>query len=388
VRRFRKHFLFAAGSLAILLLLLPVPSPGQLTAVTATVVDPNGIPYAGAQLKAQLVLSGVSVTGQPTVTVSSQAQCTSGGFGTAPCQVPFQGTVGPVTLDGGGNIPGGGINLQTNSLVTPSGTQWLVTVFSTGVPPPFGTGPHTFSVTVTISGASQSLSTTLNAAAPALTIAGSSVTGNPASLIGTAPSTGSAVETVVNSQATLATGDILQQFQIAGTAFLNIQKAGATNISIQPPSGFTLTLSSGGNSLVISNGSSTIFSVAGGFGTLSAVNIGASNPGTANFTTVSIGGALADSNTAPTISSGFGTSPSIGWANGTANFEVVIGTGGSSSSGVLTMPTAAHGWACTVADIGTGTTTHQTGSSTTSVTLTGAAAWTASSDLIVGCRAG
>ena len=51
------------------------------------------------------------------------------------------------------------------------------------------------------------------------------------------------------------------------------------------------------------------------------------------------------SQTAPTIASGFCTSPTIAASNGTATFEIHIGTGCAASSGVLTMP-AANGWAC------------------------------------------
>lgn len=47
--------------------------------------------------------------------------------------------------------------------------------------------------------------------------------------------------------------------------------------------------------------------------------------------------------TAPSISSGFGTSASIASSNGTATFRVNTGTTGA-SSGVIGMPTAANGW--------------------------------------------
>lgn len=53
---------------------------------------------------------------------------------------------------------------------------------------------------------------------------------------------------------------------------------------------------------------------------------------------------------APTISSGFGTAPSIADNNGTAVFTVNVGTGGSASSGVIGLPTATKGWHCLVND--------------------------------------
>lgn len=140
----------------------------QLTTVSGTVTDPNNIPYAGGQLKVQLVAAaGGAVTGQPTVTVSNQAQCVSGGFGSSPCQVPFQGTVGSFQLSPTGTFT---VNLQDNTLVTPAGTQWLFTVtIAPGVPPPLGFGPQTCIAQLTISGPTQSVSAAVSAVCPALT---------------------------------------------------------------------------------------------------------------------------------------------------------------------------------------------------------------------------
>jgi hypothetical protein len=97
--------------------------------------------------------------------------------------------------------------------------------------------------------------------------------------------------------------------------------------------------------------------------------------------------------TAPTIASGFGTSPSITVSNGTAVILVNVGTGGTASSGVITLPAAANGWACFVENI-TAHAAHraddtvQTASTTTSITIenqtksTGAAVAWAASDII------
>jgi hypothetical protein len=78
--------------------------------------------------------------------------------------------------------------------------------------------------------------------------------------------------------------------------------------------------------------------------------------------------------TAPTISSGFGTSPSVVHYNGTAVFTVNVGTGGTASSGVIGLPTAANGWAVHCDDVTMQSTsvfiTKQTASSTTSATIT------------------
>jgi hypothetical protein len=160
--------------LAFLILVVSValPAAAQTTLVTGTVTDSNGIPYAGATLKAQLVTTaGSPVTGTPTVTVTGSLRCIQAGFGSSPCQVPFLGTVGPITLDSGGNIPGGGINLQDDALVTPASTQWLFSVTSQGSPPPLGTGPQSCTAQITITGASQIVTASFSAC-PALSKSG------------------------------------------------------------------------------------------------------------------------------------------------------------------------------------------------------------------------
>lgn len=92
-------------------------------------------------------------------------------------------------------------------------------------------------------------------------------------------------------------------------------------------------------------------------------------------------------NTAPTVSSGFGTNPSIAANNGTGAFTINVGTGGSASSGVIGLPTATTGWVVNCTDLTTPgvNQTKQTAVSTTSATVTNyntttgmAAAWTAS----------
>lgn len=101
--------------------------------------------------------------------------------------------------------------------------------------------------------------------------------------------------------------------------------------------------------------------------------------------------------TAPTIASGFGTSPSISGSNGTAAFQVTVGTGGTASTGVITMPAANAGWSCSAADVTTASTsvylTKQTASTTTSITITNyntagtATAWVAGDKINLSCMA-
>lgn len=138
--------------------------------------------------------------------------------------------------------------------------------------------------------------------------------------------------------------------------------------------------------------------VSGGVSTAPAYS---ASPVVTNLTTGTVkmtGGVLLCSATAPTISSGFGTSPAIPANNGTCAFTVNVGTGGTASAGVVGLPTATTGWVCTVTNR-TGVNanrgdqhTVQTASATTTATFqnqtisTGAAlAWTASDVLSVSC---
>lgn len=137
-----------------------------ITNVTGTVTDPNGIPYSNARMTVTLSIPGA------TVQVTNQQTCQSGGFGSQPCYIPISTTIGPLTLDATGSFAlaiysNSGIYTLQGGVVT---TQWNFAItISPGVLPPWGTGPQSFSVPITVSGASQSVSATLSAAAPALT---------------------------------------------------------------------------------------------------------------------------------------------------------------------------------------------------------------------------
>lgn len=132
------------------------------TTVTAHVVDPNNINYAGARLVITLNNPG---PGSPTYT-----PCHNPGAG-CPVQVP-----GPITLDQNGNIPGGGVVLYANASILPAGTTYSFQVNQNpGVLVPWGTGPQVFTLaSVTIAGAAQDLSAAFLAVPPpALTEIGS-----------------------------------------------------------------------------------------------------------------------------------------------------------------------------------------------------------------------
>ena len=108
-----------------------------------------------------------------------------------------------------------------------------------------------------------------------------------------------------------------------------------------------------------------------------------------------INGNLIISSTAPTIASGFGTSPSIVAAN-TAAFRIVVGSGGTDSLGTITFPAASTGWVCSVqnitnplpyrtAQIAYGTTQVQVGN--INPAGTSYIAWTAGDVLLFQCAA-
>jgi len=139
--------------LTALFFLAALPASAQFTLVTGTVTDPNGIPYAGGTIAAQIVnQTGLSLT-------------LNGGS--------FSGFTSPVGLDGTGSFT---MQLADNAVIQCGNatcapqTQWQFTVdMSPGQAPPFGLGPKTFAVTITITGALQVITSQLTAAAPALT---------------------------------------------------------------------------------------------------------------------------------------------------------------------------------------------------------------------------
>jgi len=140
------------GALLAVLACLAAPRPAAAqtyTVVSGTITDPNGQPYAGGTLQI-----GISASATPTLT-----PCTTAA--TCPVMLP-----GQVTLSPTGSFTMG---LYANASILPASSTYTFLVSFPGIAPPLGTGPQTFTVTgVTIAGASQSVSTTLSAAAPAI----------------------------------------------------------------------------------------------------------------------------------------------------------------------------------------------------------------------------
>jgi hypothetical protein len=177
---------------------------------------------------------------------------------------------------------------------------------------------------------------------------------------------------------------------VVGSSAGAINFANATSglLAIVPPTGAL-----GSHSLILPIPSSTTdtLAVLGTSQTFTATN----NFATileANTTTI-----LANS-TVPTVASGFGTSPTIPHGTSTAWFQVNVGTGGTASSGVLTLPAATNGWGCnaveSAANIAT-LVTRVAPTSVTSVTLSSVSAttglstpWPASDVVTLTCTGG
>ena len=140
-------------SFALLLaiaVLLPTSAKAQTyTAVSGTVLDPNGLPYSGALITFSLTAH----SGQATITPCVVSPC--------PVHVP-----GTAQADATGKFT---VTLLANGSMLPAGIQWVIGVTEPGVPLPWGTGPQQFTYTFTASGSSMDLSAAMSALAPALT---------------------------------------------------------------------------------------------------------------------------------------------------------------------------------------------------------------------------
>lgn len=142
-----KRQLIPAIALIAAVFFLPATALAQTkTIVSATVLDPNGVPYAGGSVATQLV----PTTGTPTIN-----------------KVPVNVQNNPAAIDANGHFT---VSLWCNTAggaCTPldqSGTQWQFTITNPGAQPPVGFGGVSFTVSVTITGTTQDLSSTLSAA--------------------------------------------------------------------------------------------------------------------------------------------------------------------------------------------------------------------------------
>lgn len=156
-----------------------------ITAVTATIADPNGIPYSFAPVTINLAPS----PGTPSPTIAATG---------APVVMP----INPTTNSAGAFS----VNLIANGSISSAGSTYTFRVCVPPVAPPIGTGAGCVTITgVTIAGASQDLSATFAAVPPP---ALANVT-NQSRLYNIAPAAGTAsigATTMVTAPAQPATG--------------------------------------------------------------------------------------------------------------------------------------------------------------------------------------
>jgi hypothetical protein len=153
----------------------------------------------------------------------------------------------------------------------------------------------------------------------------------------------------------------------------------ATNSTFLGKAVGSTTFLSGTGVLLIGSGNQTVTTAAAG---------------TSNW--LNIENAYRANTVAPTVSSGFGTSPTIPAGTSSAGFTVNVGTGGTANTGVIAFATAAPtGWICTAVDQTNPGTSNTVAIplSTTTITLnnysrtTGLlAAWAASDVIAVSCN--
>jgi hypothetical protein len=222
--------------LLFLLIGLTLPAAAQFTTVTGTVVDPNGIPYAGGTISPILVIP--SGAGSPTL---------NGAGYTPPSQ--------PTGLDNNGSFT---LRLADNAVLLPASTKWNFMVCSAKgtVNPAIGTGSQCFTLAsaITITGASQSITTNLHAAALALTVPiGSGVTSvtgvSPiTSTGGTTPAIGCPTcETITVGGIPVSTTNAVDLQSADFSVLITNPSNGAVDFSVQgvPWNGFTNPLGGG-----------------------------------------------------------------------------------------------------------------------------------------------
>lgn len=175
-----------------------------------------------------------------------------------------------------------------------------------------------------------------------------------------------------------------------GSGKVNVTSGGlASTGGISTTTSFTSTVATGTAPLVVTsttnvpnlNASSlagATFAAPGG--------IGGTTPSTIKTTALTLA-TVAESATAPSIASGFCSSPTVSNNNGTAAFTITVGSSCAASVGVITMPAASHGWACHGNDLTTPASyvIGETATASTSVSVTAyarttglASNWTAS----------
>jgi len=183
-----------------------IVAAAQFTLVTGTVTDPNSVPYALGTIVPLLTTSAT-----PTFTATGQLYFP-----------PSQAS----GLDGTGHFL---VRIADNTFLSPGGTTWNFKVCSAvgTVQPAFGTGPQCFTLAapITISGATQDITTQLHAVALALTLPFGTGTGTVtgSGSAGTVPvwtagtAIGNSLITSCSGAQTCAAGSTAGKVEIGGT---------------------------------------------------------------------------------------------------------------------------------------------------------------------------
>lgn len=196
------------------ILLLSLAASAQYTTVTGTVNDPNGTPYASGTFSATLV----DLSGNP-------AFPTMGGNPVNPTTI-----TGRLTSAGAFNSP----SFTSNAFTTPT-TQWKFNVCSNQ-----GSSSVCFSYTLTVSGASQDVGSTLSSHSAALSVTGgiaSSLSGTGKTVTSSTPvinvtqtwNAGGVTFTGIKENITStasASGSLLADLQVGGTSKWKVDKSG------------------------------------------------------------------------------------------------------------------------------------------------------------------
>lgn len=347
------------------------------------------------------------------------------------------GATGANSIDGATNTQtwtwntlaaGTGLSLTSSSTAAASNTQTLLNVGLTGAN---GTTTQT-----TTAAAISNAHTGTSSTNVALSLSASGGTTNIAESI---PSgfvtigTTTPLATPYNSQTGIVTIQGNQNASFVGLVVRNLSSGSAssptvmvqndgtdyTGFQVQPttgsPAGSGLYYASKAITFlsditVSGGGTDPIRFQSGGYSNATSMQITAGNPGSVQVDTtstvtnaalninggVAVGSNLTFSATAPTVSSGFGTSPTFGTGSTATSWDLNVGTGGSATSGVITMPTTAHKWTCDVHDETSASTlvTVVSAQTTTSITLTSysrttglSTAWNASDVVMGNCSA-
>jgi len=355
----------------------------------------TGSQSSGSQIS--LFWQGTATTGQSIVTTSTitgsatETVAVSGGATGANNIALGQGAIpGVYGLSTGGNNLGAGQNTLAS--------------LSTG------------SFNVAIDNAALTSLTTASGAVGIGLNAGATTTTNPGTYVGSGagqyPTGGGNVASGLDALQGASAGSTAQNnaaygnlaLQAVTTAQQNFAGGGSAGILCTTCQHQTLVGFDAGDKVTTADKSTLIgFSAGGttyqsGFGVilLCSGNFTCDTPAANTHDYISIDGAIVENTQAPTIASGFGTGATVPVGASTFLFEVNVGTGGTASSGVITMPTPAapNAWGCHVVDVtnsatsntvvtpsGAGTTVTLTNYSRTTGALT---AWAASDVLLVG----